>query len=75
MAIVQLKDKPLLMFIDIPVANQPNDVIICDDDNDGIWSFNFHLQNPDVLGSLKIRYRISVHYYESLLMLKTIKMK
>ena len=50
---------------DIPVANQPNDLLICDDDNDGIWSFNFNLQNIDVLGTQNSS-QYTVHYYESL---------
>ncbi len=50
----------------MPIANQINDVIICDNDNNGNWSFDFTLQNSDVLGGQN-SVEFSVHYYESLI--------
>ncbi|RZV68520.1 MAG: T9SS type B sorting domain-containing protein [Flavobacteriaceae bacterium] len=32
-----------------PIANQPNDINICDDDNDGVWSFDLTTLDAEVL--------------------------
>ncbi|WP_430412442.1 lectin-like domain-containing protein [Kordia sp.] len=34
-----------------PIANQPNDIILCDIGNDGTETFNLSLQEPDILGT------------------------
>ncbi len=60
-----IEGQAFVSVYDIPVANQPNDILVCDNDNDGVWSFNFDLQNADVLGSQN-SLQYSVHYYESL---------
>ncbi len=49
-----------------PVANQPNDILVCDDNNDGMWNFNFAMQDSNVLGA-QSSVQFSVHYYQSLL--------
>jgi hypothetical protein len=33
----------------LPIANQPNDLIACDDDFDGLLDFDLSLQNPSIL--------------------------
>jgi gliding motility-associated-like protein len=55
----------LVKVFETPVANQPNDLMICDNDSNGKWSFNFNSQNPDVLGS-QASDEFNVSYYESL---------
>ena len=39
-----------LVVSPLPVANQPNDLMACDDDNDGLLEFDLSLQNAAVLG-------------------------
>ncbi|NQX84330.1 MAG: T9SS type B sorting domain-containing protein [Flavobacteriaceae bacterium] len=53
-------------FFESPVVNnQPNDIIICDDNGDGVWSFDFSTQNEDIIGNQDSN-TLSVHYYENL---------
>ena len=61
-----IEGQAFVTLFDIPFANQPNDIIICDDDNDGAFELNLNIQNLDVLGSQSIT-DFSVHYYESLI--------
>ncbi len=53
-----------LIIRPLPTANQPDDIIICDDNNDNIWDFDFTTQDAAVLagqdGSI-----FSVHYFET----------
>ena len=51
-------------YFEIPVANQPNDIAICDDDNDSKWTFNFTTQDEDVLG-VQDPLVFEVNYFES----------
>ncbi|RLD25895.1 MAG: hypothetical protein DRI75_12650, partial [Bacteroidetes bacterium] len=51
-------------FFEIPMANQASDIIICDDDNDGIWSFDFTTQDTSILDTQDSG-TFSVHYFES----------
>jgi gliding motility-associated-like protein len=37
-------------YFEIPIANQPQDIIICDANNDDTFIFDFTTQNSDVLG-------------------------
>jgi len=39
----------IVSYFEVPVANQPNDIDICDDDNDGKWIFDFTNLDADVL--------------------------
>ncbi len=39
----------IVTYYDIPIATQPNDIIICDDDNDAISSFDFTSQDATIL--------------------------
>lgn len=50
---------------EIPTANQASDIIICDDNNDGIWSFDFSNQDSDVLGTQDSA-AFTIMYFESL---------
>ena len=41
-----------ITIYEVPVANQPTDIEVCDDNNDGIFSFDFNaLINAEVLGA------------------------
>ncbi|MDX1702177.1 MAG: hypothetical protein R3250_16240, partial [Melioribacteraceae bacterium] len=60
-----IEGQALVKVFDIPVANKPSDILICDDNNNGIWSFNFNLQNEAVLGNQDSN-MFNVSYYESL---------
>ena len=46
-----------------PIANQPNDLISCDDDYDGFFQFNLSPQNSDVLGGQNPA-NFTVSYYD-----------
>lgn len=49
-------------IINAQVANQPNDLVVCDDDNDGVFCFDLTIQNTQVLGSQNpVDYTISYH--------------
>lgn len=49
----------------LPIANQPNDLSICDDDtNDGIETFDLSIQNSTILNGLNSS-NFSVSYYLS----------
>ncbi|QRM89670.1 T9SS type B sorting domain-containing protein [Lacinutrix sp. WUR7] len=47
-----------------PVANQPLDLSVCDDNNNDQWAFDFTSQNADILGTQDSR-NFSVHYFAS----------
>ena len=52
-------------YFDIPIANQANDISVCDDNNDGISIFNFSNQDSDIIGSQNVS-QFTVKYYTSL---------
>ena len=53
-----------LIVDSVPIANQPNDINICDNDNDGVWSFDFTVQDTQVLnGQNPATYEVK--YFES----------
>jgi gliding motility-associated-like protein len=54
----------IVAYFEVPVANQPNDINICDDDNDGKWSFDFSSQDADVFGA-QDPLVFEVKYFES----------
>jgi len=49
----------------LPIANQPNDLMACDDDFDGLLEFNLSQQDADILGGQN-PLNFSVTYYNSL---------
>lgn len=51
-------------FFENPIANQPADIIICDDNNDRIWEFDFSIHDTSVLGTQDPNI-YSVHYFTS----------
>lgn len=52
----------IIEVFDSPVANIVPDQFICDDNNDGVWSFDFNLLDNTVLGGqLAADYAISYH--------------
>ncbi|MFK7831641.1 MAG: choice-of-anchor L domain-containing protein, partial [Winogradskyella sp.] len=44
-------DDVTIEFAQSPIANPIDDALICDDDNDGFWTFDFMSFNPIILGS------------------------
>ena len=48
----------------LPVANQPNDLVACDDDYDGILEFDLSQQNSTILGGQN-QSTFTVTYYNS----------
>ncbi|ULC58712.1 T9SS type B sorting domain-containing protein [Flaviramulus sp. BrNp1-15] len=46
-----LEGEALVEYFDIPITNFINDVLICDDDNDGKYIFDFSVQTIEALGS------------------------
>ncbi|MFK2820641.1 T9SS type B sorting domain-containing protein [Flavobacteriaceae sp. LMIT009] len=53
-----------LIVHSLPTANQPNDIIICDDNNDTTWDFDFTVQDAAVLLGQNSS-TFSVHYFTS----------
>ena len=51
-------------YFENPVASQPSDIIICDDNNDATWGFDFSSHDASVLGALDPNV-YSVLYFES----------
>jgi gliding motility-associated-like protein len=49
----------------LPTANQPNDLIVCDDDFDGLFQFDLNLQNTTVLGNQDAS-GLTVSYHNSM---------
>jgi len=54
----------IVSYFEVPVANQPTDINICDDDNDGTWSFDLTTKDAEVLG-IQDPVVFEVKYYES----------
>ena len=53
-------------FFEIPtVSNQPDDIVICDDNGDSTWSFDFSIQDSDILGTQDSTI-FSIDYYTSI---------
>lgn len=50
---------------EVPTANQALDIIVCDDNNDGVWSFDFTSQDSDVLG-MQDSAAFTITYFESM---------
>ncbi|WP_242120418.1 T9SS type B sorting domain-containing protein [Aestuariivivens sediminicola] len=46
-----LEGEALVSFFDPPVANQPADLNICDDNNDGLFDFDLTFVNSEILGT------------------------
>ncbi|MCO4821392.1 MAG: T9SS type B sorting domain-containing protein [Flavobacteriaceae bacterium] len=49
-------------FFEIPVANPTNDIVICDDNNDGLWNFDLSEQDATIIGT---QVDVRVRYFES----------
>lgn len=59
-----IEGEAFVSYFTIPVANQPIDVAICDDNNDGFWEFDLTAQDVQVLnGQSTITYEVK--YYKS----------
>jgi gliding motility-associated-like protein len=54
----------LVTYFEVPVANSVADINICDDDNDGLWSFDFTTKDAEVLGA-QDPLVFEVKYFES----------
>jgi gliding motility-associated-like protein len=54
----------LVTYFEVPVANSIADINICDDDNDGLWSFDFTTKDAEVLGA-QDPLVFEVKYFES----------
>lgn len=59
-----IEGQAFVSFYEIPVANQPSDILICDNDNNGLWAFNFTSQDSDILGTQNTSDFI-IRYFES----------
>lgn len=51
-------------YFEVPVANQPTNIAICDDNNDGLWSFDFTTKDIEVLDAQDPTI-FEVKYFES----------
>ena len=54
---------PITIY-ETPIANQPSNVLICDDNNDGAFSYDLTLQDADILGTQSVSV-FEVHYFQS----------
>ncbi len=54
----------IVSYFEVPVANPATDINICDDDNDGLWSFDFTTKDSEVLGAQDPTV-FEVKYFES----------
>lgn len=44
-------DVAIITFTTVPIANSTTDIILCDDNNDDLWSFDLTTRNTDILGT------------------------
>lgn len=51
-------------YFEVPIANQPSNIDICDDDNDGKWSFDLTAKDVEVIGA-QDPVIFEVKYFES----------
>ena len=59
-----IEGQAFVFYYEIPVANQANDLRVCDNDNDSIWGFDFSAQSLDILGPQSgLTYQVK--YFES----------
>ncbi|MGB6268451.1 MAG: hypothetical protein WBF67_05515, partial [Olleya sp.] len=54
----------IVTYYDVPVATQPNEISVCDDDNDSVSLFDFSSQDATILNGQDIVV-YSVQYYSS----------
>ncbi|MDO1500001.1 T9SS type B sorting domain-containing protein [Winogradskyella maritima] len=59
-----IEGNAVVNVFDVPVANMTEDIIICDDNNDGISTFNLTLKNNEVLG-LQDPSQFSIDYFRT----------
>lgn len=55
-----------IIIYEQPTANQPQDILICDDDNDGFYNFDLLTQNSDILNGQSTS-TFEITYYASML--------
>ncbi len=41
----------IVSYFEVPSVNQPSDMLVCDDDDDGIYNFNLSSQTSDIIGA------------------------
>ena len=54
----------VVKYYEIPVASQPADILICDDNNNDHWAFDFTSQDNSIIGTQDSR-KFDVHYFEN----------
>ncbi len=59
-----LEGEAIVEYFENPNANTAQDIIICDDNNDNTWSFDFTSQDSDIIGTQDAT-AYSVHYFTS----------
>ena len=60
-----IEGKAIISYFTPPIANQPTNINICDDDNNGLYNFDFTTNiDAQVLG-VQDAATFSVHYFES----------
>ncbi|RKE92378.1 T9SS type B sorting domain-containing protein [Ichthyenterobacterium magnum] len=59
-----IEGEAFVAYFDTPVANQPNNIEVCDNDNDSIYSFDLTSQDDSILG-IQDAMIYNVHYFES----------
>ncbi|WP_452226016.1 T9SS type B sorting domain-containing protein [Lacinutrix cladophorae] len=59
-----LEGKAIIEYYDIPTATQPNDYIVCDDNNNAHWAFDLSSQDAQILDTQDPNI-YSVHYFEN----------
>ena len=61
-----IEGQAFVSYYDLPVANTPTDIIICDNDDDGIYAFDFSDTTAEIMGGQDAS-TFRVKYYNSLL--------
>ena len=52
----------ILEFHDLPIANATNDLLQCDDNNDGVWNFDLSVNDVTILGAQDpVQFTITYH--------------
>ncbi|WP_417875137.1 T9SS type B sorting domain-containing protein [Xanthomarina gelatinilytica] len=59
-----LEGEAIVEYFPLPVANSVSNMDICDDNNDGLWSFDFSTKDAEILSAQDPNH-YSVHYFET----------
>jgi len=59
-----IEGEAFVNFFTYPIANQPNKINICDDNNDSVWSFDFTTLDAEVLNG-QDPFTYEVKYYKT----------